>query len=796
MRISTSVTLTLTAVLFVLAVCPCHAAPDAPLRLVTFTFEPDRDFDRVFLAGTFNEWSSEATEMREVDGHFEVTLPLSPGDYQYKFVADAQWITDEKAAGFHPDGYGGMNSVILVDDSFPPLVIARGDGEMLTDGFAHGQNAMERELNDDGSVTLRMRAWAGDVEGVEVFIKGAGEKPPFPPAGPTDSDGTHDYFEITVGPELANDGAYAFRVVDGESSVFFGSVGAASDVCCAGWFEFDVSSLSSFSTPDWIKEGVIYQIFPERFANGDATNDPDFSEWYYKGLGELPPSGTTNGEYFHLVDDWYDHGGLRRSPYKTDGKPDWNSFYGGDIEGVRQNLSYLYELGVTVIYFNPIFTSKSNHKYDAASYLEVDPHFGTNEEFRGLVDECHEHGMRVIIDLAVNHTGHTYWAFVDGREKGSDSEYWNWYEWKTWPVPGGPGSTPENPLDYYDCWWGFGQMPNLNFDLSRANPDEHSVRDLEDAVPNRPLVDHLLDVTEFWLADMDIDGYRLDVAGEVPFWFWELFRERVRETKPDAYILGELWGASPDWVNGKYFDAVMNYKFFRDPVLRFICRGEITATQFDRELAPGRHIYPEEGVLAQMNLIGSHDTERFLTTAGGDLRRLELAALFAMTYVGAPAIYYGDEIGMEGAHDPDCRRPFDWKWGEDAEKAKLHNRFSRLAAFRKRFPVLVYGGFETLVARDRVYSYRRRGDAGDIVVVMNVGLEEATVTVPLGPDTYSGPVGETESVFDAVNDLLHGTMVPVRPTLDGVSFTVTLPPLSGSLYVPHLTTGFPAGDGE
>ncbi len=760
----------------------------SPLKQVTFTFTPQGHYDRVFLAGTFNEWSTEATEMRRDGDKFVVTLPLTEGPYQYKFVADGQWITDEKAASFHPDGYGGQNSVIVVDDSYPAMDIARGDGRILRDGLSHEQNASERSLNADGSVTLRARAWAGDVQEVEVVLKGATAYS-LPPVGPSDTDGTRDYFEVTVdSTAAARATGYAFHFIDGNASLWLGSNGVSATADGAGWFALDVASLMSFSTPDWVKDGIIYQIFPERFANGDRENDPDFSEWYYDGVRELPPSGKTNGEYFHLVDDWYDVSGLTRSPYKTDGKPDWNSFYGGDIEGIRENLDYLDDLGITIIYLNPIFTSKSNHKYDAATYMEVDPHFATNESFKAFVDDCHEKGIKVILDLAINHTGHTYWAFVDGRERGPQSEYWNWYEWKEWPVPGDIATTPAKPLDYYDCWWGFGQMPDLNFDLSRPNPEEQSVKDISDAEPNMPLVDHLLDVAEFWLADEGVDGYRLDVAGEVPFWFWKLFRERVRSTKPDAYIVGELWGASPDWVNGDYFDAVMNYKFFRDPVMRFLCRGESTAEQFDRELAPGRLIYPEEGVLAQMNLIGSHDTERYLTAAGGDMRRLKLAALFAMTYVGAPTIYYGDEVGMEGGHDPDCRRPFDWHWSADGEKARLHNMYSRLAMLRKRFPTLVRGSFERLVADGRVYAYRRKDMNTEFVVVMNAGTEEATVTVPLGPDAYSDPIGEGTRQFVGMNDLLDGSVAALGGDENGLSFTVTLPPLTGSLYTPRLRT--------
>ena len=574
-----------------------------------------------------------------------------------------------------------------------------------------------------------------------------------------DTDGTYDYYEI----ELAEPRfTYFFRLGDGKTVRILDRQGArpapAGDL---NMFRFNAAGVAAFSTPDWVKEAVIYQIFPERFANGDTSNDPDFSEWYYKGTTQLPSSGKTNGEYFHLVGDWYDVSGLTRSPYKTDGKPDWNSFYGGDIAGIRANLDYLEDLGITCIYFNPIFEAKSNHKYDAASYMKVDPHFGTNEEFAEFVADCHSRGIRVVIDLAFNHTGHTFFAFVDVREKGEDSEYWDWYEFKRWPVPGGPESTPPNASDYYDCWWGFGQMPNLNFDLSRQGADEQKVVDVDQAQVNWPVVNHLLDATRYWLGEIDVDGYRLDVAGDVPFWFWEMFRKTVKEAKPDAYIVGELWGASPEYVNGRYYDAVMNYKFFRDPVLSFFAKGEMTAEEFDRAIAPGRMIYAQEGVQAQMNLLDSHDTERFLTTAGGDIRRLKLALLFAMTYMGAPTIYYGDEIAMEGKHDPDCRRPFLWNYTDDPERVDLHGYVRTLTTLRREHPALVNGTFETLLADGDVYAFRRVLGDEAITVVLNASSGDVSIDLA---DLGAAPGGR---------DLIGGR------ALEGPS--LELPALSGTV---------------
>ncbi|MFH1689809.1 MAG: alpha-amylase family glycosyl hydrolase, partial [Candidatus Eisenbacteria bacterium] len=268
---------------------------------------------------------------------------------------------------------------------------------------------------------------------------------------------------------------------------------------------------------------------------------------------------------------------------------------------------------------------------------------------------------------------------------------------------------------------------------------------------------------------------------------WELFRERVRSANPDAYILGELWGASPEWVNGRYFDAVMNYKFFRDPVLAFMARGDYGASEFDRALAPGRLIYAEEGVRAMMNLLDSHDTERFLTTVGGDARRLKLATLFAMTYVGAPSIYYGDEVAMTGAHDPDCRRPFPWNWAEDNGRVEVRDYFRELAALRTSRECFTRGDFETLLADGDVFAFRRGFGDDQAVVILNAGEEETTVSVALGDEILkgvSGIDGPTGTITAVLRDHLTGTVESIEGSGGGAVVTVTLPQLTGRVYTP------------
>ncbi|HUV36010.1 MAG TPA: glycoside hydrolase family 13 protein, partial [Patescibacteria group bacterium] len=509
------------------------------------------------------------------------------------------------------------------------------------------------------------------------------------------------------------------------------------------------------------------QIFPERFRNGDTSNDQDFSEPYYEGAAELPSSGETNGEYFHLVGQWENISGLTKSPYRTDGKPDYYSFYGGDIAGVMEELPYLADLGITIIYFNPLNEARSNHKYDTVDYLKIDPHFADEATFREFVEKAHGHGIRIIVDMALNHTGNWHFAFLDGRKKGRESQYWDWYEWKRWPLP--EGDIP-NPLDYYDCWWGFGIHPNLNYDLSRPNAQENNITEISDARPNTDLVNYLLEIPRYWIGRLGIDGFRLDVPNEVPFWFWKEFRRVVDEMNPDAFLIGEIWGNAMPWLGPEYFHSTMNYKYFRDPVLKFFAMRQGSAAQFDRELAPGRSLYPIQATQVMMNLIDSHDTERFVTVAKDD-KRLMLAALFQMTYVGIPQIYYGDEVGLQGGKDPDCRRTFPWDWAGNPRRSTMHDYYRRIIEIRRAYPALRTGAFRTVLAEGKVYVYLREDGANRIVVGLN--NDEQPRSVELYLDMF-GFANGTRLV-----DELGGGMYVVQDSM----ITLDLEPLSGVILV-------------
>jgi cyclomaltodextrinase len=763
---------------------PAAAQAGTGLHQVPFRFRPGAKTDRVSIAGTFNDWTVGKNLMSGPDpnGDYAATLLLPTGTYQYKIVVGNDGWTQDKAGqdGESDDGFGGKNSIKNVDDRFPKVEVKRGDGNVYPDGVTHAQGANEVNNRGGGRVEFTARAHADDVEGVDL-VRYLGAKETITPMRWTNRDKVYDYYRAEVAMP-AGETPYVFRYRDGAKRWYLTSAGLGTSAD-QGRFTFTESRFPAFVTPDWVKNGIFYQIYPERFRNGNPANDPDFTEWYYQGRNQPPVSGKLNTdyqEYYHLDRDWNHWQALTGNPYTQDGR-DWMVYYGGDIEGVRQKLDYLKELGITVIYFNPLFQAKSAHKYDAADYSKIDPHFGTNQEFAVFVKEAKAKGIRIVLDIVYNHCGNTSLMFKDAVEKGAQSPYYTWFEFKRWPLPEGWPNVdrPWKPADYYQCWWGFGDLPALNFDLSRTRPSEATIQDIKDAQPNIALVNYLLDTTEYWLKVADADGVRLDVPNEVPRWFWKLFNERVKKVKPDAYIVGELWGNATDWVKPGVFDAVMNYAFFRDPVARFLGQGQGTAAEFDGSLSQGRLAYPSQAVEAQMNLIDSHDTPRFLTQVNGNVKRLKLAALFAMTYVGAPQIYYGDEVGMEGGKDPDCRRPFYWDYAKDAWRVELLDYYKTLTATRHSSAALRTGEFRTVHAQGKAFAYVRSGGGDQWLVALNAGKEPVEVPVDLA--AFGGNVKAA--------DVLAGT----SETWGGTA-KIALAPESGRLFklAKLATVGAPA----
>ncbi len=473
-----------------------------------------------------------------------------------------------------------------------------------------------------------------------------------------------------------------------------------------------------FDTPNWVKTGIIYQIFLDRFCNGNPNINPDFTEWYYQKENFLSEAAREN--LYEFVENWDDYKRLKVSDNRH------FLFYGGDLAGLKQKIDYLVDLGITIIYFNPLVQSSSNHKYNALDFFKVDPHFGTNEEFKNIMKLLHSNGIKVIVDFAFNHVGIEFFAFQDSLKKGKESKYYNWFEWKKWPIPN-PLSENFNAIDYYQCWWGHATMPDLNFDLSRSHPEENDIKDIEKADVNWDVVNYLLKVAEFWLKDLDIDGFRLDIPNEVPFWFWEIFRRKVKSIKKDVFLVGEIWHDAGEWVNNKYFDSVMNYNFFRDPMYNYFVTNEISSEEFMGLLKVGLNYFPNQATQVMMNLLDSHDTFRCLETLQNNVKIYKLMILFQMTFIGTPHIFYGDEIGMKGGYDPDNRRPFNWHYEENENSVMLRDFFKKIIKIRKEQPALIFGNFKEI--KSEMIAFSRKYKNEELIVVINKSDKQKEITI-------------------------------------------------------------------
>lgn len=506
------------------------------------------------------------------------------------------------------------------------------------------------------------------------------------------SDDRFDYFEGVI-PSVTRRIKYAFYLQNqAGQKEWYGEIGFARQRKDAGVFQFAYIHRSElFITPDWAKDGIVYQIFPERFDNGDLSNDPEEVE-----------------------------------PWTVDARPNHDSFYGGDLLGVINRLPYLEELGVTAIYFTPIFLSPSHHKYDTADYYQIDPQFGELSTFKELVEEAHKRGIRVILDAVFNHSGDQFFAFQDVMKYGERSRYKDWFHIHSFPIMQEPEASYETFANQVPT------MPKLRTD----NPE---VRD------------YLLKVVRFWMEETGIDGWRLDVANEVDHAFWRDFRKVVREINPEALIVGEIWHESSAWLEGDQFDSVMNY-LFRESVRRFFATGEIDARQFDTELTKARMLYKEQATQVMWNLLDSHDTERFLTSCQENEALFRLAVLFQLTYLGTPLIYYGDEVGMVGETDPDCRRPM--IWDKKYQNKVILEHYKKLISLRHEFISLRRGNVRTwgLDAKKGIYAFTRQYNDEAVGIVLNNSAKEQFVQLDV-------------SLFGSVNkltDRLQGSRYPVK----------------------------------
>lgn len=500
------------------------------------------------------------------------------------------------------------------------------------------------------------------------------------------SDGKFDYWEAAIQPKLRRV-AYYFALNDGERTVYLSEKGLFDEppvIFYEGLYDFPfLNPADVHKPPAWVKKAVFYQIFPERFANGDASNDPEGTE------------------------QW-------------GGKPTPHNFFGGDLQGIIDHLDYVSALGINAIYMNPVFEGTTNHKYDTKDYLKVDPHFGTNDTLKQLVKACHERGMRVLLDAVFNHSGHTFEPFVDVMQKGASSPYADWFHIREWPL------TVKDGLPTYDTFAFEPIMPKLNTE-------------------NAEVKAYLLKVATYWIEEVGIDGWRLDVANEVDHAFWREFRQTVKAVNPEAYILGEIMNDSLPWLLGDQFDAVMNYPFTK-ACLDFFAHNRIGASELVNRLSGQLTSYSRQVNEVAFNLLGSHDTVRLLTLCGGNLERLKLATLFQLTFPGAPCIYYGDEIGMDGGYDPDNRKCMEWD--PEKQNGDLLQFFKRLISLRHQYAALQDGTL-TFVSdqdNDQHLIYERRDDRDLFVILINRSQTASTLRTTVSGEAWTDVMSGKEVV--------------------------------------------------
>ena len=455
---------------------------------------------------------------------------------------------------------------------------------------------------------------------------------------------------------------YQFKITDGPKSWFFGPDGLASKPTKA--FSIDQESFRPFEVPLWVEQSVIYQIFPDRFASAMV------------------------------------HEGVQ--PWDTD--PKWNTRLGGDIAGVKSKIGYLKQLGIKAVYFNPVFKSPSIHRYETTDYKQIDPLFGTNDEFVDLVKSLKKKGIGTVIDLAVNHTAIDFPAFADIRTNGEKSKYKDWYFIHSYPV-----KVQGNPN--YDAWFGFPSMPKLN----AKNPEVRA---------------YLLDAISYWHRVAPIAGWRLDVPNEVDSSFWKAFRPSVKGYNPNAWIVGEIWGNGTPWLQGDQFDSVMNYPF-RDAVVKFIAEGSIRPSEFMQKMSVIDALYSPQVSRNLMNLLSSHDTPRFMTLCKNDPKLAKLGATLLLTWLGAPSIYYGDELGMDGDRDPQNRKGM--KWSLDTSDNSLLLHYKKLIALRNSSSALQKGRVLPILMDDKngILSFGRIDGNDFVVVILNRSDKDQIVKLKL-----------------------------------------------------------------
>lgn len=527
---------------------------------------------------------------------------------------------------------------------------------------------------DEGRIVYRLRCARGDLERVTLsYGDTACRVTPiiFTPVEMelAASDEYHDYWQAVVESKYYRVYYYFTLYGGGEWTYYYGGEFTKSLVDDRSeYFKLPINHRADIArVPDWARDAVVYNIFPDSFASGE---------------------GSISGSGAELI-----HNGQ-----KSRGR------LGGTLDGVAANAKYIRSMGFNCVYLNPIFAAGEYHKYDTIDYMHVDPCFGGDEAMRRMVKALHAEGIRVIIDGVFNHCGWRFWAFEDVVKNQERSRYCDWFYGLSFPVerPADPEAYPGYVTYAYER-----MMPKLN-------------------TANAEVREYFCGVGQYWIEEFGVDGWRLDVASEVDDGFWRAFRSAVKAVKPDALLVGEVWETARHWLDGDMFDSTMNYDFRRH-CRRFFAEGDLDAYGFAARCSDMLMRYKLQMTGVQMNLLDSHDVSRFLSVCGGDKRQYRLAVLFLMTFVGMPMLFYGDELGIEGVAELDYRSPMPWGGGD----TQLSDFVRRAIALRHERSELRHGDFRVISARpgSGLLAFERRCGGKAVAVCLNAAGTPAQAPV-------------------------------------------------------------------
>ncbi len=627
----------------------------------------------------------------------------------------------------------------------------------------------------------------------------------------THCDKIFDYYTIEI-QKVRRRFTYHFEVHSGRLVVNYNRAGCCREINP----DFDFTIVPGFVTPDWAKGAVFYQIYVDRFCNGDKSNDVLTDEYSYLG------------QHVKKVDDWY----------KLPDSMDVGNFYGGDLQGVINKLDYLKDLGIDVIYFNPIFVSPSNHKYDIQDYDHIDPHYGkivddsgdllpweTNDNTRAskyinrvtnsvnleasnmlfirLVEEAHRRGIKVILDGVFNHCGSfNKWLdkeliydqnpeYKKGAYISEDSPYRSFFRFNN------ENEWPNN--NSYNGWWGHDTLPKLNYEESEK------------------LHDYIMKIGKKWVSPpFNADGWRLDVAADLGYTeeynhrFWRDFRKAVKSANPDAIILAEHYGNPRSWLQGDEWDTIMNYGAFMEPITWFLTGVEKHSDEFRGDLLGNAEVFEGSmrtymscmlynSLYVSMNELSNHDHSRFLTRTNHRVGRIHTlgpdaanenvnkgifreAVVFQMTWPGAPTIYYGDEVGLCGWTDPDSRRTYPWG-REDTELLKFHKVMIKI---HKKYASLRTGSLKFLHGEYKCIAYGRFNYEEAVVVVLNNDYTEKNLKLHVRELGVHNKKNMKRVILTTEEGFTRDDQANV--VYDNV-LSVTVPPVSASVYVCKLVSG-------